>query len=202
MTPGFLGPCGSDRWFARIGKWGEDTMHKAKPTLKQRVFHGMRRGLVIACYLFVVLSLLDIHKSVILSEHQIDLVEFGLNFINASALAKVMLVGQELNFANQFRDAPLIYPTLWKSLAYTVLLACLKIIEVAIVGVLHHRSFAESVAGFAGGSWTGLLSLTVLLFVVLIPFFGFGELRRLFGEDIVRAFLRPRHSLNRPLIES
>ena len=62
--------------------------------------------------------------------------------------------------------------------------------------MFHHRSFAESVAGFAGGSWTGLLSLAVLLFVVLIPFFGFGELRRAFGEDIVRAFLRPRHSLN------
>jgi len=59
----------------------------------------MRRGLVIASYLL--LSLLDIHKSVILSEHQIDLVEFGLNFINALALAKVMLVGQELNFARR-----------------------------------------------------------------------------------------------------
>jgi hypothetical protein len=173
-------------------------MDEAKPTLKQRVFHGMRRGLVIASYLFVVLSLLDIHKSVILAEYQIDLVEFGLNFINALALAKVILVGQELNFANQFRDAPLIYPTLLKSFAYTILLACFKIIEVGIVGMFHHRSFAESVAGFAGGSWTGLLSLTVLLFVVLIPFFGFGELRRVFGEDIVRAFLRPRHSLNRP----
>ena len=84
-----------------LGKWGEDTMHEAKSTLKQRVFHGMRRGLVIASYLFIVLSLLDMHKSVILAEHQIDLVEFGLNFINALALAKVMLVGQELNFARR-----------------------------------------------------------------------------------------------------
>jgi hypothetical protein len=177
-------------------------MHEAKPTLKQRVFHGMRRVLVIASYLFVVLSLLDIHKSVILTEHHIDLVEFGLNFINASALAKVILVGQELNFANQLRDAPLIYPTLLKSFAYTVLLACFKIIEVAIVGMFHRSSFAESLAGFAGGSSTRLLSLTVLLFVVLIPFFGFGELRRVFGEEIVMAFLRPRHSLNRSPLES
>jgi xanthine/uracil/vitamin C permease (AzgA family) len=177
-------------------------MDEAKPTLKQRGFHGMRRGLVIASYLFVVLSLLDIHKSVILADYQVDLMEFGLNFINALALAKVILVGQELDFANQLRDAPLIYPTLLKSFAYTVLLACFKITEVAIVGMFHHRSFVESVAGFAGGSWTGLLSLMVLLFVVLIPFFGFGELRRVFGEDIVRVFLRPRHLLNRPPIES
>jgi hypothetical protein len=174
-------------------------MHEAKPTMRQRVFHGMRRALVLASYLFVVFILLDIHKSVILAEHQIDLMEFGLDFINASALAKVILVGQELNLANQFREAPLIYPTLLKSFAYTVLLACFKIVEVGIVGLYHHRPFAESMAGFAGGTWKGLLSLTVLLFVVLIPFFGFGELRRVFGEDVVKAFLRPRHSLHSAL---
>src|SRR5262252_10202046 len=105
----------------------EDTVSKPpKPTLKQRVLHGIRQALVIVSYLFVVFSLFDIHKSVILAEHQIDLVQFGLNFINAWALAKVVLVGQQLNLADQFRDAPLIYPTLLKSLVYTVLLACFK----------------------------------------------------------------------------
>jgi hypothetical protein len=173
-------------------------MNEAKRTWKQRVFHGMREGLVIVSYLFVVFSLFDIHKSVILAEHQIDLVQFGLNFINAWALAKVVLVGQQLNLADQFRDAPLIYPTLLKSLVYTVLLACFKIVEAAIVGRYLGRSFGESMAAFAGGSWKGLLSLTVVLFVVLIPFFAFGELRRVFGDRILKAFVRPRHSLNLP----
>ena len=50
--------------------------------------------------------------------------------------------------------------------------------------------------GFSEGSWKGLLSLTVVLFVVLIPFFGFGELRRVFGEDMVVAFWRPRRLLH------
>lgn len=176
---------------------------RSQTNLEAEGFSRNETGSVIASYLFVVLSLFDIHKSVILPEHQIDLVEFGLNFINASALAKVIFVGQELNFANQFRGAPLIYPTLLKSFAYTVLLACFKIVEVTIVDMFHHRSFAESLPpGFAGGSWIRFLSLAVLLFVVLIPFFGLGELRRVFGEDIVTAFLRPRHSLNRPPLES
>jgi hypothetical protein len=177
-------------------------MNEAKRTWKQRVFHGMREGLVIVSYLFVVFSLFDIHKSVILAEHQIDLVQFGLNFINAWALAKVILVGQQLNLADQFRDAPLIYPTLLKSLVYTVLLACFKIVEAAIVGRYLGRSFGESMAAFAGGSWKGLLSLTVVLFVVLIPFFAFGELRRVFGDRILEAFVRPRHSLNLPSTEN
>jgi hypothetical protein len=181
---------------------GEDIVNEAKRTWKQRVFHGMGQGLVIVSYLFVVFSLFDIHKSVILAEHQINLVQFGLNFINAWALAKVILVGQQLNLAEQFRDAPLIYPTLLKSFVYSVLLACFKIVEESIVGMYHGRSFGESMDAFAGGSWKGLLSLTVVLFVVLIPFFAFGELRRVFGERIADVFVRQRHSLNLPPLES
>jgi len=65
--------------------------------------------------------------------------------------------------------------------------------------MFHGRSFQDSIAVFAGGSWKGLLSLTVLLFVVLVPFFGFTELRRVFGGDrLVGAFFRSRDLLNLP----
>jgi hypothetical protein len=174
-------------------------MSEGKRTLKQRAFHGLREYLVISFYLFVVFSLFAIYKSVILAEHHIDFAPHGLALINALALAKVMLVAQELHLADQFRDAPLIYPTLLKSFAFTIVLACFKIAEEAAVGMFHGKSFHESIAVFAGGSWKGVLSLTVLLFVVLVPFFGFTELRRVFGEDrLVGAFFRPRHLLNPP----
>jgi hypothetical protein len=174
-------------------------MSEGKRTLKQRAFHGLREYLVISFYLFVVFSLFAIYKSVILAEHHIDFAPHGLALINALTLAKVMLVAQELHLADQFRDAPLIYPTLLKSFAFTIVLACFKIAEEAAVGMFHGKSFHESIAVFAGGSWKGVLSLTVLLFVVLVPFFGFTELRRVFGEDrLVGAFFRPRHLLNPP----
>jgi hypothetical protein len=159
----------------------------------------MRENLLIAFYLFVVFSLFATYKAVILAEHQIDFVPYGLALINALALAKVILVGQELHLADLFRDAPLIYPTLLKSSVYTLLLACFKIVEEVAVGIYHGKPFGESIAVFAGGSWKGFLSLTVLLFVVLIPFFGFTELRRVVGEDrLVGGFFRARHLLNLP----
>jgi hypothetical protein len=169
-----------------------------KATLPQRALKGLRHALVIVSYLFVVLSLFDIHKSVISADHQIDLVQFGLNFINAWALAKVILVGQSMKLADQYREAPLIYPTLLKSFVYTVLLACFKILEEAAVAMFRGSSFRENMHAFTGGSWKGLLSLTVVLFVVLIPFFAFGELRRVFGDPIAQVFVRPRHSLGLP----
>jgi hypothetical protein len=174
-------------------------MSEAKPTLRQRILHRMSAYLVSSVYLFIVFSLFEIYRSVILEQHRMDLLPFGLALLNALALAKVMFVGQELHLADQFRDAPLIYPTLLKSFVYTVLLACFKILEQAAVGMYQGKPLGESIVAFAGGSWRGVLALSVLIFFILIPFFGFTELRRVFGEDrIVGVFLRPRYLLNLP----
>ena len=143
-------------------------------------------------------SLFVIYKSVILAEHHINFALHGFALINALALAKVMLVAQELHLADQFRDAPLIYPTLLKSFVFTIVLTFFKVAEEEAVGLLRGKSFHES-AVLGGGSWKGVLCLTALLFVVLIPFFGFTELRRVFGEErLVGVFFRPRRLLNLP----
>jgi hypothetical protein len=86
----------------------------AKGTLKQKALHEAREFVGIALYLFVVFSLFEAYKSVILAEYHIAFALHGLALINALALAKVILVAQDLHLADRFRDAPLIYPTLLK----------------------------------------------------------------------------------------
>ena len=178
---------------------GDKTVNDAKRTVKQRAFQGMMEFLFISFYLAVVLSLFTVYKVVILAEHHIDFAPHGFAILNALALAKIILVAQELHFAEQLRDAPLIYPTLLKSFAFTILLACFKIGEHTVVGMFHGKSFYAAMASSGEGSWTGTVALTALLFVVLVPFFGFTELRRVFGKDRLEgAFFRPRHLLNLP----
>jgi hypothetical protein len=172
---------------------------EVKQTLKHQVVHQAREYLVISCYLFVVFSLFVLYKWVILAEEHIDFALHGFALFNALALAKVMLVAQELHLANQFPDAPLIYPTLLKSFVFTIVLACFKIVEEGVMGIVHGKSFHESAVLVAGASWKEELILASLFFVMLIPFFGFTELRRVFGADrLVGAFFRPRHLLNLP----
>ncbi len=174
-------------------------MNETRKTLKQKAVHEMREYLVMSLYLFVVFSLLVVYKSVVLAEYRIDFALHGFALINALALAKIMLVAQDLHLADQFRDAPLIYPTLIKSFVFTVVLVCFKIAEDAVMGMFHGQSFHESMAELGGGSWRAILVITALLFVMLIPFFGFVELRRVFGaERLVGVFFRPRHLLNLP----
>jgi hypothetical protein len=82
---------------------------------------------------------------------------------------------------------------------FTILLAGFKIAEQTAVSMYHGKPFDRSLSDLGGGTWQGILSLAGVLFVVLIPFFGFTELRRVFGDDrLVGVFFHPRSSLNLP----
>ncbi len=167
-------------------------------TLKRRAVHEVREYVVISLYLFVVFSLFIVYKSMILAQHHIDFERHGFALLNALALAKVMLVAQDLHLADQFRDAPLIYPTVIKSLVFTVVLASFSVVEEVAIGRVHGKSFHRSIE-LGGGTLQGILTVSFLVFVMLIPFFGFIELRRVFGPDrIVGVFFRPRHLVNLP----
>ena len=120
--------------------------------LKQRAYHDMREFLVIAFYLWVVFSLFVVYKSVILAEEHVPFAYHGFAIINALALAKVMLVARHLHLGEQFDEAPLIYPTLLKSALFSIVLACLKILEDAAVGFFHGKAFSESIADIGGGA--------------------------------------------------
>jgi hypothetical protein len=168
-------------------------MNDSNLTLKQKTYHEMKEFFVIAWYLWLVFALLILYKSVILSENHIPFAAHGLALLNALALAKVMLVAQELHLADQFKGAPLIYPTLFKSAVFAIVLGFFKILEEWAVGWYHGKSFSESVTSIGGGTLMGILSLILLLAVLLIPFFGFTELRRVFGEDkLVKLFFTSR----------
>ena len=157
-------------------------MDESNPTIRQKAYHEFKEGLLIALYLWLVLGLLVVHKSMILAEEHIDYTYHGLALINALALAKIMLVAKHLHWDNRLRNAPLIYPTLLRSAFFTLVLAGFKIFEDAIIGFYRHESLRQSIADLGGGTWKGVLTLVLLIFAMLIPFVGIGELGRVLGE--------------------
>lgn len=162
-------------------------------TVKQIAYQQLKEFLVIALYLWVVLGLLVMFKSEILAEHHIPFAYHGFAIINALALAKVMLTAKDLHLGGRFDEAPLIYPTLLKSALYTLVLACFKILEEAVVGLYHAKSFQQSISDLGGGTLSGILIFTLLLFAMLVPFVGYGELQRVLGEGkLKRIFFYPR----------
>lgn len=178
-------------------------MKTSNQNVKQRVWNAMKEFLVVTIYLWVIFGLFALYKSVILAEDHVPFAAKGFALINAMVLAKVMVIAKEFRFGEGFDDSPLIYPTLTKSASFCVLLASFKIIEESAVGMFHGKSFQQSIANLGGGTWQGILCLTLLLFVTLIPFFGFTELEKCLGEGKVknlffrsREFYQKEHSRN------
>src|SRR5215469_8915714 len=169
--------------------------------LQQKARNQVKEFLVASLYLFLVFGLMITYKSIILAEHRIPFAYHGVAIIIALALAKVMLVAKDLHLGDRFNQAPLIYPTIIKSALFTIVLACFKILEDTIVGFYHGESFHQSIADLAGGTWKAIVTLTLLLFVILIPFVGFGELQRVVGEGrLARIFFRPRSTGEYPVL--
>lgn len=164
------------------------TEHK---TLKQRAYDEFKEFLIRFLYLWLFLGLFTIYKSIVLAERGIEFATHGVAIINALVLAKFMLIIKAFLLTKQADDAPLIYPTLLKSAIFAIALMILRILEDAIVGYFHGKSFAESITDLGGGRWQAILAFTLILFVVIIPLTAFGELQRVLGKrNLTNIFLR------------
>ena len=178
-----------------------DTTHR---TLKQKAYHELKEFLGIALYLWVILALFQLYRSLLLSEEHITVVAHQwFAIINALALAKVILIAKALHVGEWVEDWPLIYPSLLKSALFTILLACFKILEDAGLGMYRGKSFQESIADLGGGTLNGILCVSLILFVTLIPFFVATELQAVLGEGkLMQLFFRSRSSYRPPSEQS
>ncbi len=161
-------------------------------TFKEKAFDEFKRLLAIFLYLWIVFGLLSIHKSLVLSQHHLDTEEHAFAIINAFVFAKVLLVGEHFNLGARFAKKPLIYPILYKCFVFSVVLIGFHVIESVAVGAWHGHTIAESLPPFLGWNPRGLLSVGVMCFVLLLPFFGFREIARVIGRREMRALLFER----------
>ena len=117
--------------------------------------------------------------------------------MKALICAKFVLVGRAFHLGERFKALPLIWPTLHRSFMFLVLLIILNALEEIIVGVMHHRKAVDSLAEFGGGTLDQLIATSVVVLLILIPFFAFRSLGEVVGErNLVRVFFLQRHNID------
>jgi hypothetical protein len=169
----------------------------AKVTVRDRVISELTEFAIIAAYLYVFLAALIYLKAAILHAHDIPFATFGFAGAKALICAKFVLIGRALHLGERFNALPLIWPTLYKSLVFLVLLLILNAIEEVVVGFMHHRAVADSLAEFGGGTLAQLTASSVVVLLILIPFFAFRALGEVVGErNLVRVFFLQRHNID------
>ncbi len=165
------------------------TPRMPKRSLKEKLYDELRKFLMIFWYLWFVFSVFLIHEWMVLASHQVSFRFYGLALVNALVLAKIMLIAEELKFADRFKDRQLVYPIAFKSIAFSALLVTAYIVEEIAVGMFHGKSAAESFPQIGGGGSIGALAFGVILSAALVPFFGFREIARAIGEAKFRTLM-------------
>ena len=153
---------------------------------------AVRRFLAIVLYLWAIFGLLLLHESLVLARYDIPFTRWGLGFISALVLGKVMLVMEELNVASRFKEGPLVYPIMVKSVVFALAFLLFYIAEEIVVGLVRGRTVLESIPSIGGGTPQGILVASVIMSFALIPYFAFRELGRAIGEDELRGLLFSR----------
>jgi hypothetical protein len=160
----------------------------------RRVTDEAKEFSVIAVYLFVCFTALSYLKASILEAHGIEFAPFGFAAAKALICAKFILLGRALRAGGWFKSLPLIWPTLYNSIVFLsivflVLLLALNAGEEVAVGLFHHRNVAEAVAQLGGGTLHQLIATSVIVFLILIPFFAFRAIGEAVGaEKLARMF--------------
>ena len=163
-----------------------------KRVVKEKAIVELKEFSVIVGYLWILFSLFTIHTWVVLRQHSLASelgYKAGVNLINALVLGKVIFIAEALRAGEHLRNRPLIYPILYKSAVFSIILICFHIVEEMLVAIFHGKSVAQSIPVMGGGGLEGILMVGVIMFVVLIPFFALREIGRVVGEEELKSLM-------------
>src|SRR6187455_1928757 len=128
------------------------SLNDSKPTFFQKFVAQFREVFGMFLYLWVLFALFTYHKAIVLAQHNIPFEPFGIAFINAFILAKVMLVAEKMNLAAKLKGKPLAYPILTKSIVLSVIFILFNMAETVIKGLWKGKTLAESMPTIGSGS--------------------------------------------------
>jgi hypothetical protein len=174
------------------------TETNAKTTLHQRAKHELKEFVILFLYLYITIGAVILMKSAVLHTEGIDVAPWGIAVVKAAVLAKFMMLGYVMKIGGRNTTRPLIWPTLRMAVGFLVLLIILTLIEEAVVGLIHHKSIASSLAELAGPRLEETLVGFLIMLLVLIPFFAFRVLSEALGEGrLARMFFVAREPMER-----
>ena len=165
---------------------------KKKENLKKKIVHEVAEYWINVGYLTLVFAAFTQYRRFLLAAHDITYTNYWVAVIEALILAKVIMIGAVLRLGRGLEQRPLIYPTLYKTVVFTLFVGAFTVFEHAIKGLWAGTGFMGGIADFFGKGHE-LLANCLVVFVAFIPFFGVKELGRVLGQDKIQAlFFRRR----------
>jgi hypothetical protein len=167
-----------------------------RATLARRARNELIEYLAVASYLAVCFGALLFYKATILESEGVETTRVALAIVKALILGKFVLLLQSLKVGHGKTDAGvLILDILKKALLFTILLLVMSAVEDVIVGYFHSENAHNALKTLGGGTVPQLIATTLLMFLILIPYFGYREIADKLGEDALSKLLFTRQPL-------
>jgi hypothetical protein len=161
--------------------------------LKAKARHELIEYGINVVYLTLVFAAFTVYRRLLLAEHGIAYANYGFAVIEALVLGKVIMLGDVFRLGRGLETKPLIYPTLYKTLVFSILVAVFKVIEHGLKGLWLGVGFAGGLVELSEKWADELLFNSLILVVAFVPFFAIRELGRVLGKDKVSSlFFRGR----------
>ncbi len=168
---------------------------------KHKIVHEMVEYWINLIYLAVFFGMFTWYRRLILAEYQITYLEYGIGLIEAAVLAKIIMLKEVLCFGcRRLEEKPLIIPTLYKTVLFTVWAGVFTVLEHTIRGLRHGKGLMGGLDELVSKDWHELLAGCMVIFFAFIPFFAFKEMGRVLGEGKIRGlFFRRRTTVESDL---
>ena len=145
-------------------------------------------------YLTLVFAAFTQYRRFLLAEYSITYTNYWVGLFAAMLLGKVIMIGSVFRLGRWLEQKPLIIPTIYKALIFTIFVLVFRGVEYAIKGLLHGHGLVVAFGEFfAQKGINEVLANSVVVLVTLIPFFAVKELGRVLGRERIAAlFFRNR----------
>ena len=161
--------------------------------VKEKLIHELKEMLVIFLYVALFFCAFTTYRLLVMKEMGVSYFNYGFALIKALVLAKVILLGQYARVVRIFNDRPLIIPTFYKVILFSLFALAFEILEHVIGGFFHGKNLLGVFQEIMSAGWDELLARTLVLLVAFVPFFAFGEIGRVLGEGrLSELFLHKR----------
>jgi hypothetical protein len=160
-------------------------------SLKSKAIHEAEKFLAYFIYLWILFGLFSLHKAIIFQPGHL-VPRLGFACFNALIMAKVMLLAEDLRIGERFHFSRLIFSILFKAASFSFVMVVFDIVEEVVLGHFHGKDISQSLDDLGGGSLKVIISIGIIMFFILIPFFSFTEIGRVIGQDKLTKLLLMR----------
>ena len=160
---------------------------KRQTAWKQKVVRELADYWTTFAFLALFLAAFTAYRRLVLAEYHISYFHFGFAMVEAIILAKIVLLGETMHLGRWVERRPLILPTLYKALVFSVWVGVFKLIEHTLAGLLDGKGLWSGWDAIKRQGADAFLAETLLVFSAFIPFFAFKEMGRVLGEGTIGA---------------